>query len=196
MLLLYRLPLSSRRQIRLFHRGILPALRNFVRVLCYKRSDKNERGVSTTTASVIYQFIVNINISVPSIVTMPENIWVNPCKRPVETISMSVTTVFIMSPCAVESIYESGTFVSFQRPRFSFLNGFNESLFELYVIIHWKSAETTMHIARTAPTLKSLAKSTSPLAVMQSTPLPMRMGTISDSAMPTNAEKSPRRDWI
>ena len=28
---------------------------------------------------------------------------------------MSVTTVFIMSPCAVESIYESGTFVSFSK---------------------------------------------------------------------------------
>ena len=74
---------------------------------------KNESGVKTTTTSAIIGLIVNMKTSVPRMVTMPENTCVKPCKSPVPTISMSVTTVLIRSPWGVLSMKDSGTRVSF-----------------------------------------------------------------------------------
>ena len=81
--------------------------------LAIKLATNNETGVITTTTSVIFTFIVSINISVPAIVSTPEKNCVNPIKRPSANWSTSAITRLTISPYDCASIYLRGSFCNF-----------------------------------------------------------------------------------
>ena len=49
------------------------------------RAMNRDRGVSSTTASVIFQLMDSMNNRVPRMVTTPVNSWVKPISRPSES---------------------------------------------------------------------------------------------------------------
>ena len=65
---------------------------------------RKDRGLKTTTTSVISGWMESINRMVPAIVTTPVNSWVKPMRSPSENCSMSVMTRLIRSPAGCASI--------------------------------------------------------------------------------------------
>ena len=59
---------------------------------------KKLNGVRTITRRVIQTFLENMKIRVPTMVTIPENSWVKPRRRPSERISVSAMTRLMISP--------------------------------------------------------------------------------------------------
>ena len=69
-----------------------------------KLATSSEMGVTRMTISVMRTFSPNMKISVPTMVTAPENSCVKPMSRPSEIWSTSVTTRLITSPWRRPSI--------------------------------------------------------------------------------------------
>lgn len=63
-----------------------------------------------------------------------------------------------------------------------------DSLFVERDVIHWNSALISTVTAITIHIFSSAGKSTFPLPTITSTPLPIRIGTKSDSTTPINAQ--------
>ena len=62
------------------------------------RATNSDSGVTPTTTSVMGTFWVNMNASVKSMVSTPENSWVKPISSPSASWSASAMTRLTVSP--------------------------------------------------------------------------------------------------
>ena len=158
--------------------------------LAIKEATNSERGVTSTTTRAIETFIDSINSSVPTIVTMPVKSWVKPWSNPSDIKSISFTTLFIISPWGLLSIYLKGTsFILLKAVVRKSLTVFWVTIFVHKLINHWNKAPKIIVAIRITIIFKIPLKSTLFGPIIKSIPLPIKTG-------PSNVNVTEKRAQI